>query len=196
MEKTVNQITKISRTALQALLAAALMLPVVAMADSGFYVGGSIGNSTVEFDTADIGIPGVPTNYDENDSGYKLFAGYRFDLPVVEFGIEAGYVDFGKPDFDIVGDPASIEADGFNLWGIAGVGLGPVDVFAKIGYLAWDAEAVYQGLSSGDDDSDIGYGVGLAFWLGSIQLRGEFETYDLDEVDLSMLSLGVAYQFN
>ena len=191
-----NQITKNSRTALQALLAAALLLPVAAMADSGFYIGGSIGNSTVEFDTADIGIPSVPLSYDEDDSGYKLFGGYRFDLPVVEFGIEAGYVDFGNPGFDILGDPASIAADGFNLWGIAGIGLGPLDLYGKIGYLAWDAEAVYQGLTSSDDDSDLGYGIGLAFWFGPVQFRGEFEAYDLDAFDLSMLSVGVAYQFN
>lgn len=190
------------RSSLIALFAALTFAPITAFADSGLYVGGSIGGASLELDFGDTGIPDFPTEIDEDDTAYKLFAGYKFDLPVIDFGIEGGYVDFGKPDFGVeVADVAiDVELDptGFNLWGIAGIEAGPVDLFAKLGYVFWDLEVSVPGtnVSESDDGSDIGYGVGAAIGLGPLQLRGEYEIYDVEDADLSMLSLGIAYQFN
>ena len=75
------------------------LTPFMANADSGFYVGGGIGGATLEADVGDIDFGGL-TSFDEDDTGFKVFAGYNFDLPVVNLGIEAGYVDFGAPEID------------------------------------------------------------------------------------------------
>lgn len=197
-----NSTLSVIRLPLIALSAAFAFAPLTATADSGFYVGGSVGGATIEVDFGDTGIPDFPTEIDEDDTAYKLFAGYKFDLPGIDLGIEGGYVDFGKPDFGVeVADVAvDVELDptGFNLWGIAGIEAGPIDLFAKLGYIFWDLEASVPGTSvnESEDGSDIGYGVGVGFGLGPLQLRGEYEVYDIDDADLSMVSLGIAYQFN
>jgi hypothetical protein len=172
------------------------LTPFAAMADSGFYIGGAAGAATVEANFGDTGIPGFPASIDEDDTAYKFFAGYNFDLPVIDLGIEAGYVDFGAPEINVLGDQFELDPTGINVWGIASLGLGPVDVHAKVGYLAWDVDATAFGQTESDDGSDLGYGVGLSFGLAGIRIRGEYELYDLDDADLSMLSIGILYQFN
>ena len=202
MNSALSEIHLPIRLPLIALSAALAFAPLTATADSGFYVGGSVGGATIEVDFGDTGIPDFPTEIDEDDTAYKLFAGYKFDLPGIDLGIEGGYVDFGKPDFGVeVADVAvDVELDptGFNLWGIAGIEAGPIDLFAKLGYIFWDLEASVPGtpVDQSGDGSDIGYGLGVGFGLGPLQLRGEYEIYDIDDADLSMVSLGIAYQFN
>ena len=111
-------------------------------------------------------------------------------------GLEAGFVDFGEVDIPFTTGELLIDTTGINLWGIASLDAGLVDVFGKFGFIAWDAEASFQGLSDSDDGSDVGYGVGVRFNLASLEVRGEYEVYDLDGTDLSMLSVGVAFHFN
>ena len=73
---------------------------------------------------------------------------------------------------------------------------GPIDLFAKVGYIFWDVEVSSIADNVSEDGSDLGYGAGVSFSLGSIKIRGELEVYDVDDADLSMLSLGILYQFN
>lgn len=181
------------------LLAIAAMLPLPAAADSGFYIGGSAGGAAIEANTGDIGavtIPGLPSSIDEDDTALKAFIGYRFELPVISLGVEGGYVDLGQPEIDILGDALVLDVTGMNLWGIASLDMGLFDVFGKLGYISWDVEADYLGESASGDGSDMGYGLGAAFYVGPLQIRGEYEIYDLDDTDVSMLSVGVAFQFN
>lgn len=181
---------------LAGLLLMAAMLPVAAHADSGLYIGGSAGGATIEANLGGITIPGLPSSIDEDDTALKAFIGYQFELPVLTLGIEGGYVDLGEPDVDILGDQLRVDVTGVNLWGIASLDLGLFDVFGKLGYISWDVEADYLGSNVSDDGSDLGYGLGAAFYLGPLQIRGEYEIYDLEDTDVSMLSLGVAYHFN
>ena len=181
---------------IQAGLLAFSLTPSDAMADSGLYIGGSAGGATLEADIGDIGIPGLPTSIDEDDTAIKIFAGYNFDLPAIDLGIEAGWVDFGEVDLPVLGDELLVDTSGINIWGIASLDAGPFDIFGKFGYIAWDVEASFQNISESDDGSDIGYGVGVRFELASLEVRGEYELYDLDGTDLSMLSVGVAFHFN
>ncbi|NNF49956.1 MAG: outer membrane beta-barrel protein [Woeseiaceae bacterium] len=175
-------------------------LPLAANADSGFYIGGAAGGATLEADIGDSGIPQLPSSIDEDDTAFKVFAGYKFDLPVLDLGIEAGFVDFGAPEIDTSLGQIEIDPTGVNLWGIAGIDAGPIDLYAKVGYIMWDVEVSSDiaglGDEFSDDGSDIGYGLGLSFGIGSVRIRGEFEAYDLEDADLSMLSVGILYQFN
>lgn len=185
-----------THTSLKAILLAVVLAPFAAFADSGFYIGGSAGSA--EVDLGSTGIPGLPSNLDDDDTAFKLFVGYNFDLPTIVLGVEAGYVDLGAPEIDVLGDDLTIDTSGINLWGTAALEAGPVDFIAKLGYIAWDADLEYLGASFSDDGSDLGYGLGIAFNAGPIQIRGEYEVYDLDDAgaDVSMLSLGLIYQFD
>ena len=106
------------------LTAVALLLvfaPFSAQADSGFYIGASAGGATLEADIGDSGIPILPDSIDEDDTAFKVFAGYNFDLPSINLGVEAGYVDFGEPDIDTNVGELLFDPTGINLWGIAGI---------------------------------------------------------------------------
>ncbi len=194
--------SRVGRTSLWALLLAVVWTPLNALADSGFYVGGSIGGASIEADIEDDPtLPTLPDEIDEDDTGFKVFGGFMWDNPLIDLGVEVGYVDFGQPGVNVptnVGDiGVEFESSGINLWGIAGTEVGPLDVFAKLGYVSWDIEATIEGIPGdiSDDGTDIGYGVGAAFNLGSLQIRGEWELYDIEDADVSMLSLGVAFRF-
>lgn len=182
--------SKASFWATGAILGVTMMAPAVAAADSGFYLGGSIGNAGVDV-TIDPQLP----KFDESDTAYKLFAGYNWQLSALSLGVEGAYNSFGKPSADFEGVSLAVEPTGFTVFGVAAIGLGPVDLFGKVGYLAWDADSIENGEVFSDDGSDAGYGVGLRFKLGSLEIRGEYELYEVDEADLSMVSVGVAYRF-
>ena len=192
--------TRVSTSGLAASALALFLLPVAAIADSGFYIGAAAGGATTDVEFGDVGIPDFPTGeFDEDDTGFKAFAGYMFDLPVIDLGIEAGYVDFGAPEIDTNFETIEIDPTGINVWGIASIEAGPIDLFAKLGYIFWDVEASGFGETVSEDGSDLGYGVGLGFDIGALTIRAELEAYVVSDSELSMLSmlsLGVLYRFN
>jgi len=174
------------------LLAATIMIPVTANADDGFYVGAGIGSGALEIDLGDPQLP----NFDESDTGFKVFGGYNWQLSAVSLGLELAYTDFGNPTMNVQGESLGVAIDGLNVWGLAGITLGPVDLYAKIGSLEWEATFSAVGVSQSVDGSDTGYGVGLRFNAGSFQIRGEYELFEIESgADLTMLSVGVAYMF-
>lgn len=166
---------------------------VPAESHAGGYIGGSVGQAYIEVDTGD---PTIPENFDENDFGFKAFIGYEFDLPV-NLGIEAAYVDFGAPSGDVAGTQIEVDANGFAGFGKIGFDLGPLGVFGKAGVISWDADLSIDGFNAGSDDgTDPAYGVGVEFGLGSIDIRGEYEIYDIeDSEDVAMLSIGIVFSF-
>lgn len=163
--------------------------------ETGGYLGGSVGTAVIDV-SIDDGIPGVPA-FDEDDFGWKVFAGYNFGItPVFDLGIEGGYTNLGSPSVDIVGISVSLEPTGWTLFGVVGFDIGPVGVFGKYGYFGWDVEGVIGGFSESIDGSDPAYGAGLRFGLGSLEIRGEYEVFDVEDIDdVSMWSVGLAYRF-
>lgn len=179
---------------LLALLAAA-MLPATGLAgtDSGFYIGGAAGQAKVgDIDASAIGT-GSNLSFDGTDTGWKAFAGYNFGwIPFVDLAIEGGYIDFGKPN----DHGLSIDANGWDLFGLVGVNLGPVGLFGKLGMVQWDADASGGGYSGSDDGTDPGYGVGLRMKFGSVEVRAEYEYFDISAADdVSLASIGAAWTF-
>lgn len=165
-------------------------------ADSGWYLGGSVGTATIEA-VIDDSIPDAPV-FDEDDMGWKIFAGYNFGMtPVFDLGIEGGYVDLGNPGGNINDIPYEVDLTAWNIFGLIGFDIGPVGIFGKVGYVAWDAEAIIDDQSGSDDGNDVGYGLGLRFNLASLEVRGEYELYDIEGAeDVNMWSIGLAYHFN
>ena len=132
-------------TGVMILVAIACMLfSAQSRAESGFFIGGSVGQANVELSDSD---PVDPLAFDEDDLGYKLFGGYNWQFTILSLGVEAGYVNFGKPSADIplVG-MLELETTGINAFGVVGVQLGPIGVFGKYGVMSWDAEATIDGL--------------------------------------------------
>jgi hypothetical protein len=174
---------------------AALAASPAVVADSGPFIGASIGNATVSADIPDPGF-GNDINFDEDDFAWKVYGGFAFDLPLIDLGVELGYFNLGSPSFDSGAGDLSIDVSGYSAFGLAGVSLGPVGLFLKGGYASWDADIQLDNLKGSQDGSDPAYGLGLRFTLGSLEVRGEYEVIDVDDVDdVYMASLGLAWRF-
>lgn len=169
----------------KAILAASLLLAsgVAAAADNGFYLGGSVGQANLEID--DIG--GVTAeDFKGDDTGFKLIAGIR---PLDWLAVEAAYVNFGEPE----DRGLRAEGDGISAFAVGFLPLGPVDLFAKGGLIAWDSKI--SG-SFDDDGTDLAYGAGVQFRVWSISVRAEYEIFDVSDLDdLSMVSVGATFTF-
>lgn len=175
------------------LVAALLLMSAESRADSGFYIGGSVGSAGVEIDAGD---PINPVSFDEDDFAWKAILGYTFDLPILNLGIEGSYVDLGGPSADIGGVLFEVDTDGFDVFGVLGVDLGPIGVFAKAGVISWDAEFSVDGVAGSDDGSDPAYGIGAKIGLGSLAFRLEYELFDIEDTeDVSMISAGLVWTF-
>ena len=180
-----------------ALIAAAAPTSAV---ENGFYIGGSIGGSSLEVQDVDDEFGAF--RFSDGDTAYKLFAGVRF---LNFLAVEAGYVDLGDPQ-DII---ASIEGQelevqigvkGWDAYAVGMLPIGPVDLFAKFGVVSWDADirAVLDEVIDSDSDSgtDAAYGLGVALRLGRVAFRAEGERFDIGEAEeVYMLSAGISYTF-
>jgi len=170
--------------------------------ENGFFIGGSIGGSSLEIRDYDDELGEL--RFSGSGTAYKLFAGFRF---LNFLAVEGGYVDLGDPN-DVVGatgdDPIAVEI-GLNGWDAFAVGLlplGPVDLFAKVGVVSWDADIRARLMETDlvDSDSDSGtdaaYGIGVALRLGKVALRAEGEQFSIaDAEDVYMFSVGVTFTF-
>src|SRR5512139_1934709 len=134
-----NRTTTLGATVLAMTL---LNAPLLAYAD-GPYIGASVGQAWVDASAGEIeaafatddGFVASGTTIDDSDTGWKAFAGYRFNPYLA---LEGGYVDLGKATFTttIASAPppydgltpfqihGTAEATGVNLVAIAGVPLG------------------------------------------------------------------------
>jgi hypothetical protein len=170
-------------------------------ADTGFYLGGSLGISFVEVaDELNIGDRIEDFDIDDDDFAWKAFIGFQF-LPWL--GVEGGYVDFGDVQGPSPGGVITAEVDGWNVFAVATLPVGPVDVFAKVGRIWWNVDidfaddlADLDDTSISNDGNDWAYGVGAAFNFDRFSIRAELEMFDVDDVDdVYMLSVGAVLRF-
>jgi hypothetical protein len=158
-------------------------LPAVA-ADNGIYIGAGAGLSSVQEDELD---------YDADANGFKLIAGWRF---IDWLAVEANYIDFGSGDDVVEDEKIEASADALSLSAVGFLPVGPVDLFARVGAVNWNADLSSPSFGSfRDDGTDLTYGLGLQFRLGSLGLRAEYEMFDFDGADVDMLSVGVTWTF-
>lgn len=164
-------------------------LPVSAAHAGGVYVGGGVGTAAIEDSAANPA--GVPFN--ESDAAWKVFGGYRFDLlPIVSLSGEVGYRDLGKPNAGVF----EYKVNGFDYAALAGVGLGPVELFARVGGMQYDLDKTIGGAKTSFDGTAPVYGVGARFSLFGIGVRAEYEQIDIKELDtVQMISVSAFYQF-
>jgi outer membrane immunogenic protein len=180
---------------------ACVLFATQSRAESGFFIGGSVGQAGLELNDGD---PVLPVVFDESDLAYKFMAGYNWQFSLVSLGLEADYVNFGKPASDIPGvGMLEVETTGLSSFAVLGVQLGPIGVFGKYGTMSWDAEATFDGLTDPNgsiDGNEPMYGVGAQFGIGALDLRLEYEAIDLNadgvsQSDMNMVSLGLTWTF-
>ena len=92
----------------------------------------------------------------------------------------------------------SAEIDGFAPFAILSLPAGPVELFAKAGYLFYDVEFEVDDLDVGDSsDEDLVYGAGIGLTLfDHLHARLEYEIIDISDLDESnALWLSGAWRF-
>lgn len=175
-------------------LSLALCTSAWAGSESGLYLGGSLG--TANYDVAGRDPSFGDIKYDDDDTGYKIFAGYNIGLiPFIDLAVEGSYVDFGKALGTVSGQDTQHEVSGFDAFGLAGFKLGPIGLFGKVGVMSWDSDSKVGSNSGSDSGTDPAYGVGARFQIGSIAVRAEYELFDVDTIDIEMLSVGASWTF-
>jgi hypothetical protein len=181
------------------LLVLTLLGSGAARAEIGPYIGASVGQSSIELDLRDVGAAGF--RIDDEDFAFKVFFGVELPGPIA---VEGGYRDLGQ----VSGDGAVVrltgETDGFDAFLLGKLPIGPVSLFAKAGFIAWDSEARTETSAdirvpefrATDDGTDFAWGVGVSAELGPVGVRGEFEKLEIEFLDdVTMLSVGVTYEF-
>jgi hypothetical protein len=154
--------------------------------DRGFYAGAGVGVFNAGIDDVNAIDPAID-DWDENDTAYKAFAGYRFNKI---FGLELDYINLGEPSGDVVpGLNVDSSIDGFAPYVIATVPLGIFEFYGRIGYFFYDAnlgvESALAGRVEVDEESeDFVYGAGFGLdLLDHINIRLEYERFEIEGLD-------------
>lgn len=196
-------------------LTAALSVTTVQAADTGFYIGGSFGQSKIsdfngsdaDAELASLGITST-TSADDKDTGWKAFAGYRI---MKYLAVEGAYTNFGEATANTVITAPTAGTVNTDLesesWSISAVGILPLNdqfsLFARLGVNVWNIDISASGTGSGavvvsdsEDGTDVVYGLGAAYNITqNLSVRGEWERYDFDGDDIDLLSVGLAWSF-
>jgi len=199
----------------------ALINTSMAMAeDSGFYIGGNVGQSVSHLDesgmTNRVAGPGLSitsVNRDNRDIGYKLYGGYQAND---YFSLESGWFDLGRHNFTSTTTPAgsllgkikvrgvNLDAllrlpltDQFSVFGRGGMTYAQTrDSFSTTGALALPANPNPNKWAWNPK-----YGVGLDYNLTrSFGIRAEAERYRINDAvggkgNIDLFSLGMTYRF-
>ena len=161
-----------------------------ANAAGGLYLGAGIGQTTVKDST-------TAGSLDANDTAYKAFVGYRFNIiPIIDLAVEGGYTDFGKPSQSLGGQNVEFKLHGYDAAGLLIFPLGPFDLYGKAGMLSWSADTSAAGTTSSKTGTDPFYGVGVGFRIWKIGIRAEYEQYKIKDIDhVYMSSVSALFQF-
>lgn len=166
--------------------------------DSGFYVGGGVGEFKAEIDDFDD-VDDTIDDFDDEDNTYKIFAGWRANKWLA---IELAYIDLGSPEDEVLPDTfAKVEADGFAPYIVGTLPLGIFEAFAKAGYYFYDVDATVESplgdFTDNNSESDFTYSVGVGLnFLERFNVRLEYEQFDFQRIDDSnALWLTGAFRF-
>lgn len=154
-----------------------------------FRVGIGAGQATIEADDFDL---------EGRSTAWEGFVGYEVNKYLA---IELGYIDGGSAEDTILG--ATVRADTSAIVGSV-VGTLPIgdtfSLYGRVGYMKWDAaeSATLDGvtIATADvDGNDPIFGAGVAALVEGSLIRIEYRAADLDDTNLSLISLSIAWRF-
>jgi opacity protein-like surface antigen len=176
----------------------------------GFYIGGAIGDATVEVEDDWTG-----DKFDGDDTGFKIIAGYR----IIDWvAVEVNYSDYGNPVDRFLGADVEMSFEGTSISALGMLPLGNFDLFGRLGIsrVSGDLRVARFNFSDSNEETEPMIGLGAQFRPNpNLAIRLELEGVlldasnnddddddffvDRDDDDggdwVSMLSLGVTYKF-
>ena len=161
------------------------------------YIGFGIGSAFYKVDLTDLG----GGNIDDHGTGTKLYGGYSFNK---YFAAEAAIYNFAEASVGAVettpGGPVVSASVSMKGLGAYAVGMYPVskkiNLMAKLGVLSWDADLRKDNTTATNDGTDLAYGLAASYgFTKELLITAEWESFDSDNPELSMLSVGFKFIF-
>ncbi len=163
------------------------------------YVGFGIGSASYDVDLSGIG----GGNFEDKGTGTKIYGGYAFND---YYAFEAAYYNFAEASVASVesapgsGIFNSAKADMKGL-GVYAVGMYPVskevNLMLKLGVLNWNADLKVNNTSGSNDGTDVAYALAASYaFTKELLITAEWESFDTDNPEVSMLSLGFKFIFD
>lgn len=175
------------KTGLAVIMTVAAAMPMTAVADNGFFIGGSLGSATLteDFNRVDV---------DADSTAFRLVFGYQFSDA---FGLEAGYHSFGtfEEDRDF---RFELDADGTFIG--ANIGAPVSDgfrLFARGGAFFFDGDSLIDAVpwrTRSDSNLYVGGGAEVEI-TEQLSLVGDWTRYELRDTDSDVISLGFTVRF-
>jgi len=192
------------RVLLAAMLGATVMAaPAVSIAqargETGWYLGGNIGQSKLKDGCSGLGGSGI--SCDDKDTAFKILGGYNINR---NFAAELGYTDLGKAKASGLGLTDELKA---TAWELSAVGSYPVanqfSVFGRLGLYFADAKENTNFVGNfKHTNNDLTYGFGVRYdFSREVGVRGEWQRYskvgggDIGKSDVDVISVGVVWNF-
>ncbi len=170
------------------------VLSATAVAD--IYVGAGVGSAAYKVDL------GADGNFEDNGTGTKLYSGYTFNK---YFAAEVAAYNFSEASIGafelspggrvVVGAAASMK--GLGVYGVAMYPVSKkVNLMAKLGALSWNADLSANGNTRTNSGTDAAYGVAASYaFTKELLATAEWESFNTDNPELSMFSLGFRFNF-
>jgi OOP family OmpA-OmpF porin len=178
----------------------------------GFYIGGAIGDATVELEDDWTG-----DRFDGDDTGFKIIAGYR----IIDWvAVEVNFSDYGDPVDRFLGADVEMSFEGTSISALGMLPLGNFDLFGRLGIsrISGDLKVARFNFTDSNEETEPMLGLGAQYRpTPNLAIRLEIEGVlldasnddddddddffndDFDNDDegdwVSMLSLGVTYKF-
>ena len=170
----------------------------------GWYAGLGVGQSQYRnvasyIDATVKPVGTTPTSASTRSEAWKVYTGYQFNTYL---GVEGGYTNLNDMTAKTGTLRTNVKSD---AWTLAAVGTYPLtdkfSVNAKLGaaYVlslakAKDGTALTRRI--GDDGYDPYYGVGVSYALfDNLSVRADWERFDRKQLNIDLLSAGVAVKF-
>jgi len=175
---------------------ASVLLAVATSVIADPYVGIGIGSASYKADLTSLG----GGNFDDNGTGTKLYGGYGFNK---YFAAEAAVYNFAEAsvgavetiDGELLGGSVSMKGVGAYAVGIYPVSK-KVNLMAKLGVLSWDADLQLNNDTVTNDGTDVAYALAASYgFTKELLVTAEWESFDSDNPELSMFSLGFRFNF-
>lgn len=216
------KITRASRVTAQTLglmAVTAIASPFATANDTGWYLGGNVGQSRATIDNVRInssllagGFTSTTITNSDKPTGFKIFGGYQLNR---HFALEGGGFDLGRFEFVATTIPAGTLTGTMKLKGayLDLVGILPLtekfSVFGRVGANHAKATDTFRGTGRvrvlnpdpSKSDTNIKFGAGLQFAFSErLAMRAEVERYRIDDAvgnkgDIDLASIGLVYRF-
>ncbi len=181
-----------------------LLLPVLGVvalptqaADNGFYLGAALTDSKIDNVNE---IEDLVGDIDLSDNSFKIIAGLR---PLNWLALEANYIDLGSERRTVLTNVGvNIDAKAYAGYAVGLLRLdpAPIDLYGKLGLARWEVDgsvsSVLGNFRASENGTELAYGAGVQARFGSLALRAEYETFDIEDTDgLDLISLGFTWTF-